>query len=249
MVTLRIPVVLALVALAGCAWTSTSGPTGGSGASPTPTGVYSPRIVPGSFTDRISNRYFPLAAGTYVYEGTKEGVRTRDEVTVTSDRKTIIGVRCVVVHDSVFVNDKLEEETFDWYAQDADGNVWYFGEDSKELDENGKVTSTHGSWEAGVSGALPGIVMRAHPAVGDRFQQEYAKGVAEDVARVLKTDATIQVPAGSYRDVVETEDLTALDPGKVEHKFFAPGVGFVSGDKVQGGSEHTQLVRFNPRQG
>ena len=231
--------------LVGCGSTGNpTGSTGGSAATATP---YAVTIKPASFTDQITNRYFPLKLGRYVYEGTKEGVKTRSEMVVTADRKMVMGVRCVVIHDSVFVADKLEEETFDWYAQDARGNVWYFGEDSKELDAAGKVKSTHGSWEAGVNGAQPGIIMGAHPAVGDRYQQEYAKGVAEDFAKVLSVNESVQVTAGAFRDVVKTEDLTALDPSKLEHKWFAPGVGFVKGEMVKGGAERTQLIRFTPQ--
>jgi hypothetical protein len=216
---------------------------GDSGKSPTAS-PYLPTIDPARFTDRVTNRYSPLTPGTtYVYEGTKDGTPQRNEVTVTRDAKMILGVRCVVVHDVVMEEGNLVEETFDWYAQDSDGNVWYFGEDSKEY-EAGKVTSTKGSWEAGVDGAQPGIVMEASPKVGDTYRQEYYAGEAEDMATVLNVNESKTVSAGSYQEVVVTEDFTPLEPDQVEHKYFAPGVGFVMGSMVKGGSEEIELVEI-----
>jgi hypothetical protein len=232
-----IGVALMAALLAAC------GGGGDAGKSPTPS-PYAPTIDPARFTDRVTNRYFPLTPGiTYVYEGTKDGTPQRNEVTVSGDAKTILGVRCVVVHDVVTEEGNLVEETFDWYAQDSGGNVWYFGEDSKEY-EGGKVTSTKGSWEAGVDGAQPGIVMEAAPKVGDTYRQEYYAGEAEDMATVLNVNESKTVSAGSYQEVVVTGDFTALEPDQVEHKYFAPGVGFVAGSMVKGGSEETELVEI-----
>jgi len=152
-------------------------------------------------------------------------------------------VRCVVVHDTVSEEGSVVEDTLDWYAQDSEGNVWYFGEDSKEY-ENGQVTSTKGSWEAGVDGAQPGIVMEASPKVGDTYRQEYYPGEAEDMAKVLNVNESTTVSAGSYKEVVVTEDFTSLEPDVVEHKYFAPGVGFVMGSMVKGGSEQIELVKI-----
>jgi hypothetical protein len=229
---------LGLLIMAAC-----GGGGGDVGKSPTAS-PYAPTIDPARFSDRVTNRYFPLTPGTtYVYEGTKDGAPQRNEVAVTHDTKTTLGVRCVVVHDVVMEEGNLVEETFDWYAQDSDGNVWYFGEDSKEY-EGGKVTSTKGSWEAGVDGAQPGIVMEASPKVGDTYRQEYYAGEAEDMAKVLSLNESKTVSAGSYQEVVVTEDFTPLEPDTVEHKYFAPGVGFVAGSMVKGGSEETQLVQI-----
>jgi hypothetical protein len=227
------------VLLAAC------GRSGGGGAGKSPTASpYAPTIEPARFTDQITNRYFPLTPGTtYVYEGTKDGAPQRNEVTVTRDSKTIVGVRCVVVHDVVREEGNLVEETFDWYAQDSEGNVWYFGEDSKEY-EGGKVTSTKGSWEAGVDGAQPGIVMEASPTVGDTYRQEYYQGEAEDMGKVLNVSESTAVSAGSYRQVIVTEDFTPLEPDVVEHKYFAPDVGFIKGSMVRGGSEEIELVEI-----
>jgi hypothetical protein len=155
-------------------------------------------------------------------------------------------VSCVVVHDSVFVDNKLEEETFDWFAQDVEGNVWYFGEATKTLDETGKVLGTNGSFEAGINGAQPGIIMPAKPIVGDSYREEYAKGIAQDVGKVIRVGTSISVKTGSYHDVVVIEDSNPLED-KIEHKLFAPGVGFISGDMTKGGSEHSELVRIERR--
>ena len=232
---------LIVMALAIVAVTALACSGGGKKASPT-TAPYAPTIDPAAFTDQITNQYFPLTPGmTYVYEGSADGVAEHNEVTVTRDTKMILGVRCVVVHDTVTQDGEVVEDTLDWYAQDSEGNVWYFGEDTKEY-ENGVVTSTAGSWEAGVDGAQPGIVMKASPQVGDEYRQEYYAGEAEDMAKVLSISDAKTVPAGSYTDVVETEDFSPLEPDIVERKYYAPGIGFVYSTRVQGGQEETELV-------
>jgi hypothetical protein len=207
--------------------------------------TYTPVIEPANFTTSITNRYYPLVPGTTLfYEEAVDGELLQDEVTVTFDTKVIMGVTCVVVRDVVTSEDgAVVEDTLDWYAQDSEGNVWYFGEDTKEY-EDGKVKSTAGSWEAGVDGAQPGIVMEASPQVGDEYRQEYYAGEAEDMARVLAVNLTRTVTAGSYTEVVQTEDFTPLDPDIVEHKYYAPGVGFIYSELVEGGSEQAQLVRI-----
>jgi hypothetical protein len=204
---------------------------------------YDPSIDPSAFTEQITNPYFPLKPGTtYLYDGKRDDVPRRAEVTVTTETKTIQGVRCIVVRDVVTSNDALVEKTVDWYAQDKDGNVWYFGEDTAEY-VNGAVTSTAGTWLAGVDGAKPGIVMEAAPKVGDAYRQEYRPGVAEDFAKVEKLDATITVPAGSYDRVVVTEDTDLLDTSKLEHKSYAPGVGFVGTEGMVNG--HHEVVSLS----
>jgi hypothetical protein len=202
------------------------------------------QLDPGNFVGVIDNKYFPLTPGTtFIYRGETEGVPTRNETYVTYDTKVILGVTTTVVHDQAFEEGVLVEDTFDWYAQDVDGNVWYFGEDTKELDENGNVISTEGSWEAGVNGAEPGIIMEADPQVGDRYHQEFYRGVAEDQAKVLELDASICVRYGCFDNVLVTKEWTRLEPGVVENKYYAPGVGFIYGVMVKGGDEFTELVR------
>jgi hypothetical protein len=194
---------------------------------------YNPTVEPSRFTDKVTNPYFPLTPGTVaIFEGTRDGVPLHIETTVTTDTKVVLGVRCVVIRD--IVTGALEERTSDWYAQDTQGNVWYFGEDTKEY-TNGVVTSTAGSWEAGVDGALPGIIMEANPAQGDAYRQEYRPTVAEDVAMVERLGERAHVPSGDYSNVVVTNDRDLLDTTKDEHKYFAPGVGMVKLDGLVNG--------------
>jgi hypothetical protein len=160
---------------------------------------------------------------------------------VTHDTKQIMGVKCVVVDDRVWTNGKLTKKTFDWYAQDKRGNVWYFGEDSKEY-KNGKVTSTGGSWEAGKDGAKPGIIMPAHPKVGQTYRQEYYKGKAEDMAQTLSLNGSVKVPYGSFNDVLVTKEWSPLEPGVAEHKYYVAGVGDIKEVTVKGPPETLALV-------
>ena len=241
------PVVAALLlAVAMLAACGSDDDSSTSAASSTTT--YAPAIDPSSFTAEVTNEYFPLVPGTvFVYEGTEDGEAQRNEVIVTRDTKIVDGVTCVVVHDVVYVAGKVAEDTYDWYAQDADGTVWYFGEDTKELSSDGSTKSTAGSWESGVDGAQPGIVMPAHPRVGQAYRQEYLKGEAEDMATVVETDATVTAGMGTYEHAVVTEERTPLEPDIVEQKRFAPGIGFVSSDLTKGGRESFELVRIEHR--
>lgn len=202
------------------------------------------QVDPNNFVSYVDNPYFPLVPGTtYTYRGETEGVPTRDVMTVTADTKVILGVTTIVVHDQAYQDGVLAEDTFDWYAQDVDGNVWYFGEDTKELDENGNVISTEGSWEAGVNGAEPGIIMEANPKKGDKYQQEFAADVAEDMAQVIGFEDSFCVRYGCFEDVLVTKEWTPLEHGVVENKYYAKGVGFIYSEMVKGGDEQTQLVR------
>jgi hypothetical protein len=197
------------------------------------------------FVRYITNPFFPLLPGTtFYYKGEKEGVKTTDIMTVTDDVKCITGVQTTVVRDRAFEEGVLVEDTIDWYAQDTAGNVWYFGEDTKELAPDGTVVSTEGSWQAGVNGAKPGIIMEAHPKVGDRYFQEFAQDVAEDQARVLSLDKEACVKYGCFDDLLVTREWSRLTPGEVEHKYYARDVGFILGVIVKGGDERTELVRI-----
>ena len=154
-----------------------------------------------------------------------------------------MGVRCAVIKDIVMQNQSLVEKTTDCYSQDAAGNVWYFGEDTAEY-QNGTVTTTAGTWEAGVDRAQPGIVMPAAPRVGDSYRQEYRPGIALDTARILSLGTTVHVPAGTFHHVVVTLDRNPLDPSKIERKWYAPDVGFVQAILHGGGhSETAKLVK------
>jgi hypothetical protein len=204
---------------------------------------YDPVISPSRFVRRIDNPYLPLTPGTtLVYEGdTADGV-DHEEFSVTRNTRVILGVPCIEVHDTVTLDGELIEDTLDWFAQDRDGNVWYFGESSKQL-EGGLVVGLEGSWTAGVDGAKPGIIMEAHPAVGDVYRQEFALGTAEDLGKVLSLGASVKVPAGSFDHCLKTKDFTTLEPGAVENKFYAQGVGTVLEiDRTTG--ERLELLRI-----
>jgi hypothetical protein len=182
----------------------------------------------------VTNPWFPLAPGTrYVYTGIKDGKPSRDLVTVTRTTRTIDGAVCTAVADRLYLRGKLEERTTDWYAQDTSGNVWYFGEDTAELDRRGRVTSTEGTWLAGRNGARAGIYMPAHPRVGQTGRQEYLKGHAEDHFEVI----------GAFgRNAVLTEEWTPLEPGVLDHKLYVRGTGTVVEQTERGGDERNELV-------
>jgi len=205
--------------------------------------LHPPDVNPADFSPRqtIDNRYFPLPVGRlFVYEGTKEGVPTRDEMCVTRKTKLIEGVQTTVVRHRSFAGSPLTlvEDTRDWFAQDALGNVWYFGEDTIEFPSG----STEGSWEAGVDDADAGFIMLADPQVGDQYYQEFARNVAEDQAKVVSRGESVTVRGKKYRDVLVTTETSRFDPGVVESKYYAPNVGFVLGVMAKGGDERTELV-------
>jgi len=202
-------------------------------------------VNPANFTTEIDNPFLPLQPGTtFIYKGLKEGSKLRDWFAVTDNTIVVDGVTCRVVHDRVLVKGVLQEDTFDYFAQDIDGNVWYFGEDTKELDKKGRVVSTEGSWRAGVNGAEPGVIMEADPRVGDLYFQENAAPVAADEAIVLNVHEIVAVPFGRFTNCLQTKEFTQLEPGNVEHKFYALGVGFIYGIVVKGGKERLGLVNI-----
>ena len=197
---------------------------------------YSQAIDPANFVATIDNPYYPLKPGTVWTYGGDETI----EVTVTSDTKLILGVATTVVRDRGFVNGALVEDTFDWFAQDRQGNVWYFGEKTAEY-RDGKVISTRGSWTAGVDGAQPGIVMLAQPQVGDAYRQEYYKGEAEDMAEVTAVTGKLTVSQGAYSDILVTEEWTPLEPAVRERKTYGRDVGLIEARAIRSGSQVVQL--------
>jgi len=203
----------------------------------------SKRTTPGAFVARVDNPWFPLIPGTtFVYRGDKDGEPSRELLTVTSLTKMIQGVRCTAVHDRLFLSGRLEERTTDWYAQDVKGNVWYFGEDTAELDRRGHVTSREGSWQAGVDAARAGIYMSAEPKVGQSFRQEFYAGHADDHFRVVSLAATVRVPYTTSKAALLTEEWTPLEPGVIDHKLYVRGIGTVKEQTVKGGRELNVLV-------
>ncbi len=229
----RLAVVAAAALLAGC---------GGDDEEALPQGGDPVEIDPSRFSAEIDNPYWPMAPGTvWIYRAGEQRV----EVRVTNRTRSVMGVETRVVHDVVTENGVPVEDTFDWYAQDDDGNVWYFGEQTTEF-EDGKPAGHAGAWEAGVDGALPGVVVPAEPEVGMSYRQEYDAGEAEDRATVLSVDATASVPYGEFTEALQTEDTTPLEPGIVEHKFYARDVGPVLAVKVKGETGREELVSRTP---
>jgi hypothetical protein len=206
---------------------------------------YLPIIKSENFVDSITNPYLPIKQGKkYSYQvQTDEGKETI-EINITNETKTILGVKCIVVTD-ILKNDKGEiiENTTDWYAQDKDGNVWYFGEDTKEF-ENGNVTSTKGTWEAGVNGAQPGIVMYANLIFGMPYRQEYLYNEAEDMGKVIKIGETVTTPYGTFNNCLVTEEWSPIEPDVLENKYYAVGIGNVKTVMTKGGNQTVELTNI-----
>ena len=231
------PLAAALALCAGCG--------GDGGSTALPQGSEQVELDPADFTTKIDNRYWPMTPGTrWTYrEHDEEGKALDVRVTVSNATKRIAnGVTARVVRDSVTSDGEVIEDTFDWYAQDGDGNVWYLGEQTAEF-EDGKVSSRGGSFEAGVDGAQAGVIVPADPEPGLAYRQEYYEGEAEDNGEILSLEEQAQVPAGHYRDALLTKDTIATEPDVLEYKLYAPGVGPVLTFGVSGGGGREELVR------
>jgi hypothetical protein len=204
-------------------------------------------LKPADFTTEIDNPYWPMAPGTrWTYrEVDEEGKELEVVVVVTTETKKIAnGITARVVRDTVTEDGQLIEDTFDWYAQDKQGNVWYLGEDTAEFD-NGEITTKSGSFEAGVDGALPGIIMPADPQPGMKFRQEYYKGEAEDNGEVLSANEMAEVPFGQFRQMLLTKDTITIEPDVLEYKLYAKDVGPVLVLGVSGGGGREELIQVD----
>ena len=248
--TLAIGLVTALaVACGSSSNASTSSPAAASTTSASDLapvhGPYHPSIDPANFVKKIDNRYFPLVPGTtFLYKGVHEdGVTPQtDRQVVTHQTKQILGVTATVIRDVVSEHGKPIEKTFDWYAQDKDGNVWYMGEDTREK-VHGHWVKMNDSWEGGVNGAEPGIIMPGHPRPGDEYRQEYYPGHALDQARVLGSGGPVTVPYGHFQHTLMTvETAPKIDPGVAERKFYVKGVGDIKEHTVSGNKEQIKLI-------
>jgi len=230
-------VIGAALALGGC---------GGSSENTLPQGSEAVSLDPADFTTKIDNPYWPMAVGTrWTYRETdNEGGKRRVVVTVTPQTKRIVGIEARVVHDQVTDESGVVEDTRDWYAQDTDGNLWYLGEDTKEY-ENGKLKTTEGSWEAGVDGAQPGVVVPAHPEPGMSYREEYYKGHAEDAASILILDGYARVPYGRLEQMLQTRNTSGIEPDTVEEKLYARDIGPALEITVSGGSDRAELISFS----
>jgi hypothetical protein len=206
-------------------------------------GTYSPSIHPADFVARVDNPFWPLKPGTgFHYEGVRGKTAQADDEFVTHRTKPILGISSTVVRDTVSEGGRPIERTFDWYAQDKQGNVWYMGELALER-KHGHFAKASDSWESGVNGAKPGIIMPAHPKRGDAYRQEfYPPGQALDQARVLGRRGTVTVPYGTFKRPLVTSEFSPLEP-QTEQKFYVAGLGEIAEKVVKGHHEQFQLVK------
>ena len=213
---------------------------------------YTPVIDPANFTHSttIDNPYYPLPPGkTFVYEGMVTEAPAgfeHVEFIVTHVTRVILGITCVEVHDKRFLDTKLLEDTRDWFAQDDAGNVWYFGENTTLIDDRGLPVDLSGTWTGGVDSAQPGIIMEAHPAIGDLYRQEFLLGEAEDLAEVSSLTETVAVPfpPGTFNNCLKTTESSPIAPGDVSPKFYFAGVGNLL--TVEPNGDRSELIRIDP---
>ena len=226
---------------------SSSAATGSAPDSTLPAGAKPVNLNQADFTADITHPYWPMKPGTrWTYRNMDEKGEVEDVVVVATagTKKLANGVTARVVRDTVRSEGEVVEDTFDWYAQDSAGNVWYMGEDTAEF-ENGKIASREGSFEAGAGGALPGILLPANPQVGQKYRQEYLKGEAEDNGEVLGLNQLVEVPTGRYSGVLLTRDTTSLEPDLVEYKLYAPDLGPILAVDISGGAAREALVKLD----
>jgi hypothetical protein len=197
------------------------------------------------FVPEVTNPYFPLKPGTtFHWRGSVDGKRVREEFHVTRQKETILGIATTVVHDRSWVSGKLEEDTIDWFAQDRDGNVRYFGEASKQADSKGQLTNTAGSWQAGTGGAPVGIFMPKHPVLDQAYRQEQVPGEAGDQYTISSLAAWVRVPAVSTGKAIRTEERNPQEPKVLIEKHYVKGFGLVREATLRGDeSELLELVR------
>ena len=240
---------------AGCAWLLTMILAGcGSDAEPLPVSngqgpapfdpdqTYQPSVTATSLSPEITNPLFPAPVGArWVYESQTEDGVERAEVVVLPDTRAVWGATGRILHDTVFLDGEMIEDTFDWYGQDDAGNVWYLGEDTHEY-EDGQVVCACGSWESGLNDALPGVNMLGTPTVGSVYRQEYLAGEAEDVAQVVSLSESVTVAAGSFSGCLKTRDRSAIDPALDEFKYYCPGIGTVL---VEEGDVREELIEYS----
>jgi hypothetical protein len=196
---------------------------------------YNPDVSPAKFTGstNFTNPYFPALQGKkYIYEGQSPDGLERVEEQRLINTKTILGVTCIIIHVKEYLDGTLTEETFDWYAQDNEGNVWYFGEAVDNYNPNGTIKNHGGSWEAGVDGAKPGMIMPANPQLGFKYREEYYFNHAEDEAEITGTGLTVSIPFGTFTNCIKTGNWTALEPGQHENKYYAPGTGLLKEENL-----------------
>jgi hypothetical protein len=207
---------------------------------------YDPVIDPANFVNKIDNPYFPLIPGTdFVYEGKTSNGLVHVDFIVTNNTKQILGVTTTEIHDIVTTDGEVTEDTLDWFAQDKEGNVWYFGENTEEL-VGGRPSTLSGTFTAGDNNDRPGIIMEAHPKIGDFYRQEFSLGNAEDYGSVASLTDTVTVPAGTFANCLKSPESTPLEPGLHEVKWYAPEVGNVLTKDLDTG-ETIELIRIDKK--
>lgn len=207
--------------------------------------LYTPELDPNDFLSPEAaaanpHPYFPLTPGLVLtYEAGDETI----VVTVTDEVKEIAGIEATVIRDTVSEDGELIEDTFDWYAQDIHGNVWYLGELSKNY-EDGELVDLEGSWKTGVDGARAGIIMQAMPEVGQIYRQEYLIGEAEDMAEVFDTNETGEsAPAANCASTcLVTREYLPIEPDVEAFKYYAPGIGMILEIDGETGAREEELV-------
>jgi len=230
----------------------------GAGAGTLEVDFDSDNFVPGA---QIDNMYWPLIAGTsFVYYAESEDGCEANRIRVLAgplkdDFNAPYGdIAAWQIEDKAYVSEEcdgqfaLVEDTIDWFAQDKDGNVWYFGEDTTAYDHDDECPSSSGAWEAGAdtagigSNADAGIIMLAEPEDGLAYQQEYYEGEAEDWGKVAKTDDSVSIDMGDYEGCLKTKEWTPLERGAVEFKFYCPPIGEVLVNEQKGKTLRVELV-------
>jgi hypothetical protein len=240
----RTNAVVALLVMVGIGLIAGYGPGAPAGAAPHPGVAPATAVDPADFTAPVPNPYFPLEPGTVSFlRGSEDGQRLLNRTTVTPWKKVIQGVRATVVKDVLYEDGVLREKTTDWYAPDNAGNVWYFGEATAVYNKQGQVVDTEGSWQAGVDGAVAGIIMTANPGPTDAYRQEFLKGHAEDQGWIVARHQVAYVPYGKVDQVVRSYEWTRLEPGVVSLKLYGPGLGIIREKDVAGGTELLELIR------
>lgn len=206
---------------------------------------YMSHIYPSNFVSTINNTFLPLKPGSaFIYNAETDEGMERVEIEVLMETRIVMGITCVVVRDKAFLENQLIEDTYDWFAQDKDGNVWYFGEDVDNY-EDGVIANHYGSWEAGVDGAEPGIIMLGNPVTGLHYRQEYYIGEAEDEGEIVSKNESVIVAAGTFNGCLKIKETNPLDPEFLEYKYYAKGVGLIKVEKIATPVEVEELVSFD----
>jgi hypothetical protein len=242
-------IVVLLPALAGCGSSggNTTQAAAQSGTNTLPQTSEPSNLNPADFTTNIDNPYWPMPVGRtwHVHVSNPQGESLQETITVENQTKRLAdGVTARVVRDIVYTQGKPTEITDDWYAQDKDGNIWYFGENTASIDLKTGKKDTSGSFEAGRNGADAGIAMPAHPYAGETYREEYYKGHAEDRSTVIALNQHVEAPAGHFTGAILTDDHSPLEPTVSEYKLYAKGVGPVVAVSVSGESEREDLVSY-----